>query len=262
MTSHSANGALTVLTFAPMVDSELTRLILAHYRVDYHERDHLLPRAATLTFFHGGYGRVPLLYGRGVRLTAPRPIAEHFDRTIVEAARLIPGDPALASRVEADWQRYNGQLAFDTAVFAYHHLLPMRGLMSTIFAAPLDPEEAKSVPSAYGEQATLLRALLRPTRERAAAALARIRTIFTETDERIDDGRPYLCGDRLTLGDLALASASAPLLHPPAYGAKTPAVGLMPAPLRSAVAELQARPTAAFVRRLYAEGMPAARTAG
>ena len=261
MASEAAKAPLTMLTFAPMVDSELTRLLLAHYRVDYRERDHLLPRAAALTFFHGGYGRVPLVYGPSVRVTSPRSVAEHFERETDEARRLIPSDPALASRVEADWQRYNGQLALDTAVFAYHHLLPMKALMSTIFAAPLDAEEAKSVPDAYGEQANLLRVLLRPTRERAAAALARIRTIFTETDERIDDGRPYLCGDRLTLGDLALASASAPLLNPPGYGAKMPAVGLMPAPLRSVVEALQERPTAVFVRWLYAHGMPEARAA-
>jgi glutathione S-transferase len=259
MASEAGNDTLTMLTFAPMVDSELTRLLLAHYRVDYRERDHLLPRAAASTFLHRGYGRIPLVYGPGVHLTSPRLVAEHFERKVEEPRRLIPSDAALASRVEADWQRYNGQLALDTAVFAYHHLLPMQGLMSTIFATSLEPEEAKSVPSAYGEQALLLRVLLRPTRQRAAAALARLRIIFTETDERIDDGRPFLCGDRLTLGDLALASASAPLLQPAGYGAKMPAVGLMPAPLRNVVRELQVRPTAQFVQRLYAEGMPAAR---
>ena len=166
LANETENNPLTLLTFAPMVDSELSRLVLAHHRVAYRERDHLLPRAAALTFFHGGYGRVPLLYGQGLRLTSPRTIAEHFERTATPEAKLIPAHPVLAARVEADWQRYNGQLAFDTAVFAYHHLLPLRALMSTIFAIPLDPDEAKSVPSAYGEQAALLSALLRPTRER------------------------------------------------------------------------------------------------
>jgi hypothetical protein len=38
-----------------------------------------------------------------------------------------------------------------------------------------------------------------------------------------------------------------------------PAIGLMTLPLRTALAELRSRPTAAFVERLYAEGLPAAR---
>lgn len=262
MANDAAQAPLTMLTFAPMVDSELTRLLLAHYGVAYRERDHLLPRAAASTFFYGGYGRVPLLYGQGIRLTSPRVVADHYEWTVAEDRKLIPSDPELASRVEEDWRRYNGQLALDTAVFAYHHLLPMRALMTPIFAAPLEAEEARSVPSAYGELEMLLRALLRPTRERAAQALARIRAIFTETDERIDDHRPFLCGERITLGDLALASAAAPLLLPEGYGAKMPAAGLMPAPLHAMVRELQARPTAVFVRRLYAEGMPGARATG
>jgi glutathione S-transferase len=259
MSSEAGGAPLTMLTFAPMVDSECSRLLLAHYGLAYDERDHLLPRAAALTFLRGGYGRVPLVYGKGVQFTGPRPIANHYDRGAAPELRLVPADAVLAQRVEADWHTYNGQLALDTAVFAYHHLLPLRELMSGIFAAPLAADEATSVRSAYGEQEMLLRVLLRPTAERAERALARIRAIFTQTDERIDDGRLFLCGDRLTLGDLALASAAAPLVLPQGYGAKMPSAELMPSPLRRVVRELQARPTAAFVQRLYAEGFPKAR---
>ena len=165
----------------------------------------------------------------------------------------------MAQQVEADWHAYNDRLALATARFAYFHLLPLRELMSKIFAAPLPSDEAKRTHAAYPGLATLLRALLRISPERAETALADIRATFAQTDERIADGRPFLCGDRLTLGDLALASAAAPLLLPSAYGAKMPPVALMPAPLRSVVRELQARPTAAFVHRLYNVGFPAGR---
>ena len=259
MPDESDHAPPTLLTFAPMVDSELSRLLLAHYGISYLEEDHLFGWVSLLTFFHGGYGRVPILYGKNVRLTAPRPIAEHYDPLAPPERRLIPADGQLAQQVQADWHRYNDEMAADTAVFAYFHLLPLRELMSPIFAAAVPPREAQWTHDVYPLLRGLFRTLLRLGPKRAEAALARIRTIFAETDARVADGRPYLCGDRLTLGDLALASAAAPLLLPAGYGAKLPAVELMPSVLRSAIRELRRQPTGEFVQRLYAEGLPAAR---
>ena len=259
MASEAEPAPLTLLTFAPMVDSEASRLLLSHYGVAWRERDHLLIKASLHTFLHGGYGRVPLLHGQGVRLTSPRRIAAHFDPLAPAERRLIPAEAGPAQQVEADWRAYNGVLALATARFAYFHLLPLRELMSKIFAASLPRDEAERTRAAYPRLGMLLRILLHVSPESAAAALAQIRATFAETDARIADGRLYLCGDRLTLGDLALASAAAPLLLPPGYGARMPDVGLMPVPLRNAVHELRGRPTAAFVERLYAEGFAAGR---
>ncbi len=250
---------LELLTFAPMVDSELSRLLLRHYRVEYRERDHLLAKASLLTLTKGGYGRIPLLHGGGVRLTSPRRIADHFDPLAPPEGRLMPAEGEMARQVEADWRSYNGGLALATARFAYFHLLPLRELVSKTFAAPLPSHEAEGVRRAFPSLAALLRMLLRINRERAESALEEIRVSFTLTDKRIEVGRRYLCGERLTLGDLALASAAAPLLLPPGYGARMPDVALMPAPLRRVVRELRRRPTAAFVERLYVEGFEAGR---
>lgn len=256
----TSSGALpTLLTFAPMVDSELSRLLLRHYNVAYRESDHLFGWVSLLTFFHGGYGRVPLFYGGGARLTGPRRIAEHFDALRPAERRLIPTEPPLARQVEADWKTYNGEMGADSAVFAYYHLLPARELMAPIFAAPVPPGEAKLAPTVYPLIAGLFRMLLRLSSQRAEAAIARIRATFEQTDERVADGRRYLAGDRLTLGDLALASASAPLLLPRGYGAKMPALEEMPPVLRTAMEELRQSPTAAFVQRLYAEAMSGAK---
>ena len=86
---------LTLLTFAPMVDSETTRLLLHYYGIAYRERDHLFAWVSVVTLFHGGTGKVPLLYGRGLRVTSPRSIAEHFDAALPPERKLIPrGRPA------------------------------------------------------------------------------------------------------------------------------------------------------------------------
>ncbi len=117
----------------------------------------------------------------------------------------------------------------DTAVFAYFHLLPDKKLMVPIFAAPLPPFEATLTPIRLSGDARLMfQLVLKLSPARAEAALARIRATFDATDKRVADGRLFLTGDRLTLGDLALASASAPLLPPQGYGAKMPPIAQMP----------------------------------
>ena len=259
MAGESDRPQLTLLTFAPMVDSEFSRLLLAHYGPAYRERDHLLAKASVLTLLHGGFGRIPLLYGPGVRVTGPRHIVKHFEPLAPEERRLVPTTGEAADQVGADWITYNDGLALDTARFAYHHLLPLRELMTPLFAAPVPSHEGASLRSTYPGLASLLRLLLRLGPEQAERSRENIRTFFAKTDARIADGRPYLCGDRLTLGDLALASAAAPLLQPKGYGAKMPDVALLPCPLRKTVRELRATPTAAFVQRLYVEGLAAGR---
>lgn len=244
---------VTMLTFAPMVDSETTRLLLRHYGIPYVERDHLFGWVSLLTLLHGGYGAVPLVFRPGMRLTGPRPLADRCDAALPAGARLVPSERDAARQVEADWATFNGGMGADTAVFAYFHLLPARALMSPIFAAPVPPPEARLTPAVYPVLSFLFRALLRLTPARAAQAADNIRAAFDATDRRIADGRRYLCGDRLTLGDIALAAASAPLLQPPGYGAKMPPVEAMPAAVTDLVRELRTHPAAAFVDRLYRE---------
>ncbi|HEX5183691.1 MAG TPA: glutathione S-transferase C-terminal domain-containing protein [Allosphingosinicella sp.] len=247
------------LTFAPMVDSETSRLLLHHYGVDYEERDHLLPWVMLLALLHGGTGKVPLLYGRGVRVTGPLAIARHFDDALPPDCRLVPPDGPLAAQVKADWDMFNGGMGADTAAFAYFHLLPERRLMSPIFAAPLPPLEAWLEPAFYPLLAGLIRIALHLSPQSATAAADHIRAAFEATDKRVADGRPYLCGDRLTIGDIALAAAAGPLLLPPGYGAEMPPLDKMPAPVSDLIEELRAHPTGRFVARLYAEGFEAAR---
>lgn len=250
MTSRPPTPAM-LLTFAPMVDSETARLLLAYYGVPYVERDHLFGWVSILTLLHGGSGRVPLLYWPEGRISGPRPIAEHFDAALPPAIRLFPEEALLAGQIAADWQMFNGEMGADTAVFAYFHLLPERRLMAPVFADPVPKGEGRLTPTVYPLLSGLFRMLLRLSAARAAQAADRIRLYFDETDHRIADGRPYLCGDRLTLSDIALAAASAPLLLPPGYGAKMPPVEAMPLPVRSFIEELRQHPTARFVERLY-----------
>src|SRR3569623_3829841 len=197
-----------------MVDSETARLLLNHYGVAYVEKDHLFAWVSLLSKLHGGTANIPLLYGSGLALTGPAEISGHFDPLLPPERRLSPPDDPLASEVRADWATFNGGMGADTAVFAYYHLLPAKKLMAPIFAAPVPALEKLATPLVYPMLASLFTTLLVLSPERAAQAPANIRAAFDATDKRIADGRLYLCGDRLTLGDIALAASRAPLLQP------------------------------------------------
>jgi glutathione S-transferase len=234
-----------------MIDSETTRLMCRWYGIDYVEEDHLFGWVSLLTILHGGYGRVPLLYGKDFRLSGPRPVVDRFDPRAAPDRRLLrPGTEAAG--VEADWTAYNGTLAVDVAVFAYFHLLADRALMTPIFAALVPPAEGRLTPRVYPLLRWLFTLLLQLKPERAEAAGRRIRTIFAAIDRRLADGRSFLTGERLTLGDLGFAGAAAPLLQPVGYGARMPPVADMPSLMRKTIEELHTHATARYVERVYA----------
>lgn len=245
-------GLPELLCFAPMVNCELSRLVLGYYRFAYREADHLFAWSSLLTLRHGGYGEVPLLYGAGLPpLSGPHPIALHLDPMFAPNCRLVPREEPLRSIVEADWNRYMNRLGGDVAAVCYYHLLPLRAMMTELFAQGLPPGEKRALPILYPFLRWLFTVLLRLNPARVADALLRIRLIFDVTDRRIADGRTFLAGDRLTLSDLSLAAASGPVLLPPDYHAPVPRFDQMPAALQDIVRELRARPTAAFVAAIY-----------
>uniref|UniRef100_UPI0035C9BCDB glutathione S-transferase C-terminal domain-containing protein n=1 Tax=uncultured Sphingomonas sp. TaxID=158754 RepID=UPI0035C9BCDB len=247
----SARAAYRLLTFAPMIDSETARLLCRWYGTDYDERDHLFGWVSLLTLLHGGYGRAPLLYGDGTSLSGPREMVERFDRRAPPARRLLLA-VTQAAGVEADWDAYNGSLASDVAVFTYFHLLPERALMTPVFAARVPPTEARLTPMLYPALRGLLSRLLRLRQSRADAAERRIQTMFGAVDRRLGDGRPFLTGARLTLGDIAFAAAAAPLLQPTGFTAPIPPLAAMPAAVRQLTERLEASRAAALVARVYA----------
>ena len=75
--------------------------------------------------------------------------------------------------------------------------------------------------------------------------------IFERTDHRVADGRRFLVGNSLTLGDIALAAAAAPIVLPEAYAALLPPFEYMPAELREIVVEMRHHPTAKFIQGIY-----------
>ena len=240
-----------LLAFAPMIDSELSRFVLRHHGISFREERHLFGWASLIALFRGGTLQIPLLSGAGLALAGPRAIADHFDRIAPAENRLVPVDPRLASEVEADWQRFNGVLASATAVIGYYYLLPQRAVMIEPFSRGVPGAEARALKVVYPALAGLFKLLLRLDADHVREALAQTRAFFDETDRRVADGRAYLAGDRLTLSDIALATACAPVLLPQNYGSPMPPLGHMPSELRAIISEMRDHKTAQFVEEIF-----------
>ena len=249
--SGDTTAPWTLLTFAPMIDSELSRFVLNHYAVGYRETPHLFGWASILALFRGGTPQIPLLSGRRPSLAGPRAIADHFEAICPVETKLIPANGLLSTQIDADLARFNGILASATAVLGYYHLLPHRAIMIEPFSRGVPAIEATVLKAIYPAFAGLFKILLQLSAAHARDALDQTRAIFDETDRRLADGRQYLVGDCLTLSDLALATAAAPVLLPQNYGSPMPPLALMPAELQAIISEMRQHETARFVERIF-----------
>src|SRR5678815_3133320 len=192
----------TLITFPPSLDSELSRFLLAHYRVRHEEKRHTLVFSFFVTLWHGYTLLFPLLYSKSYRLPTVRQIVDHFDGLASDSDKLLP-EGSDRRTVEADWPIFNDTLAFASAVFAYYHLLPHRPIMLRPLSEGTPSFEVRMVRAFYPVFSGLLKLLLRLTAARAQNALRDAREVFRKVDERLADGRRYLVGDRFSLSDMA-----------------------------------------------------------
>ncbi|WP_426291528.1 glutathione S-transferase C-terminal domain-containing protein [Sphingomonas sp. TWP1-3-1] len=241
----------TLLTFAPMIDSETMRLVCRWHKQEFHESDHAFGWVSILTLLRGGYGQVPLLYRDAHRLSGPRAAAAHLDTTSSQQIRLSPAGAAEAG-IDADWTAYNGQLATDVAVFSYYHLLPSRSMMASFFARPVPSLEGRLTIVLYPLLQWTLSCLLGLSVARARTAERRIETVCAALDRRLADGRLFLTGSRVSLGDIALAGALSPLMRPIGHGAPLPPDAELPEPFTRLAISLRGTPVARLVERVYA----------
>lgn len=240
---------LTLITFPPSLDSEFSRFLLSHYGIPHREQRHVMPFSIFFTLRHGRSFRFPLLYGDSLRLDTVKTLIDHFEPRVGQERRLVPRE--LAPAVRADWKVFHHELNTPTTLFAYHHLLPHRDIMVGPLSQGAPGWEVLAVERGYPFFEGLLRALLRPTDKRAAAALSAIRSVLERVDARLADGRRYLNGDRFSLSDMAFAVAAAPVAWPDNYGGAVPALADTPPGLQDVIAETRDRPSGAFALRIY-----------
>ncbi len=78
-----------------------------------------------------------------------------------------------------------------------------------------------------------------------------MRASFDAVDERLADGRPYLCGASFTAADLTFAALAAPMLMPPEYGVPLPQPEELPRAMATVVRELRAHPAGVHALAMF-----------
>jgi glutathione S-transferase len=97
----------------------------------------------------------------------------------------------------------------------------------------------------------LVRAGLRITPESAHRSIERVHGVFKDVDERLNDGRRFLVGERFTAADLTFAALAAPVLFPAGYRAAYPTLDHVPAAMRAEVLRLRDTDAGRFAMRLF-----------
>jgi glutathione S-transferase len=240
-----------LITFPPSLDCELSRFLLAHYRVPYEERRHTIIFSFFATLWHGATLHFPLLYGDLFKpLDSVRKMIDYFDPLCPEDSNLLLSGRD-RDRVEADWTEFNTRLGGAVTAFAYFNLLPLRAIMIRPLSEGTPAYEVFAVRWAYPLFAGFLRLALHLSASVAQDALGQIRAVVQSVDARLADGRRYLTGDRFSLSDMAFANALAPLVLPEEYAGLLPSLSEMPAVLQGAVAEMRSHPAGQFALLVY-----------
>ena len=164
----------------------------------------------------------------------------------------IPADPALAAQARALADDFDARLGPATRLWVYHQMFDYPELVQVPMTDGVSAWQRHTF--RYGNKAIAFAVakVLKVNDENAVTAERTFRAIFADVDKRFADGRRYLVGDEFSIADLTFAALSAPLIAPPEYGVRLPAVEELPPGMRPTVEELRETPAGAHALRMFA----------
>jgi len=230
---------------------EKARWALDRVALPYREEPHVPLLHRLMTTRNGG-GSVPVLVHGRDRFVDSTDIARHAD-AIRGGDVLYPRDAAQRREVEALVERFDQELGPHARRWAYAQLLPAAHLLRPVMARGVPWFEAKLLPLILPWVLSLIRSRLRITPESAQRSIERVRGVFREVDERLNDGRRFLVGERFTAADLTFAALAAPVLFPADYGGSYPTLDVVPVGMREEALRLRDTDAGRFALRLFSE---------
>jgi glutathione S-transferase len=232
---------------------EKARWALDRAGVPYAEEPHLQGVHVAHALRRGHSRTVPvLLCADGTAVPESAAIMRWADGHISDPEqRLYPVgvEGAEAARLEA-W--LDGDFGEDGRLWMYHETLPMVLALEASVVHGIPAWERTLFRRGHPVLNRFICRYLGVDATTAAAALRRVDAVFDAVGERLADGRPYLCGDRLTAADLTFAALSAPVLVPEEYGSPLPPLDAFPPEMTREVHRLRATPAGRFALGLFA----------
>ena len=232
---------------------EKARWALDRARVPYRERAHLQVIHRFAVRRVGGGTTAPVLVCGGRVFSESAEIVDEADRRAPADRRLYPEDPDAAAENRALERGFDELLGPQGRLWMYDSIRGRKDLAVSYACTGVPAWERRSLPVVYPLVSRLIDRFLDITPEAAKGALDDVRSTFDSVGERFGDGRPYLCGDAFTAGDLTFSALSAAVLMPPEYGVPLPQPEELPSKAAEIVRELRAHPAGTHAMRMFRE---------
>lgn len=249
----SRSGAPRLLTLAASHYCEKARWGLERAGVAYEEECHAPGLHRMVVARHRAGITVPILLTGERRIGGSAAILEYADTIAPPELRVYPEDPADRAEVQALERRYDDVLGPATRLAAYWQVLPHPDVLFALMDHDLPRAERFILRRLTPAVNFAIKTVLGVNEAGNDRAIAQIVEIYTEVATRLDDGRPYLMGERFTAADLAFATMTAPIVWPEPYGSPFPDLDTVPPRMREAVESLRATPAGAFALRVFEE---------
>ena len=234
---------------------EKARWALERAGLEYREERHVQGVNRVVSRRAGGHGTLPVLVCEIGVLAESEAILRYADAHLSEARRLFPDG---AAEVTALCRELDAGLGPDGRRLMYAHMLPRKALMLRFNDAGVPPWEDRMMRSLWPVVARWGARELEVRDDTLEQDRPRVLAAFDAIAEHLQDGRPYLFGDRFTAADLTFAALAAAVLVPPEYGTPLPQPGELPEPVARDVRAFREHPAGAFAMRLFREQRRAA----
>jgi glutathione S-transferase len=247
-----ASGPPCVLITIPISHyCEKARWALDRAGVRYLERAHLQLIHRIATRRAGGGSTAPVLVC-GERVFADSAdILVHANAKASPDRRLYPDDPRLAAEVRSLERDFDERLGPHGRRWMYDSMRDRRDLAIAYASTGVPLWQRCALPIAFPVMMRLIDRYLDITPASVAVSEREVRAVFAEVAKRLDDGRPYLMGERFTAADLTFAALAAAVLMPVEYSVPLPAPDELPDAMAAVVRELRADSAGAHALAMF-----------
>jgi glutathione S-transferase len=221
--------------------------------IPYRERAHLQVFHRFAVKRAGGGTTAPVFVWDGRVLADSTDILEAVSAWAPAGLKLFPDDPQAAGDVRALERDFDERLGPEGRRWMYFEMRGRGDLAREYGCTGVPGWQRSALPFVYPVAARIIDRVLDVTPETAARAEGIVQATFDEVAGRLDDGRPFLCGESFTAADLTFAALAASVLMPPEYGVPLPQPEELPTRMATKVNELRSHPAGEFALRMFRE---------
>jgi glutathione S-transferase len=231
---------------------EKARWALERAGIEYREERHVQGIHRLAARRAGGGLTVPVLVTPAGSIGESAQILEWVDERTPPELRLFASDPSERREQDALCRRLDEHFGPAGRRLMYVHMLARRELLLRFNNQGVPRWEDAALRAGFPLAVRLVSRVLdiSPGVEVHDEAV-----VWRELDHvagLLDDGRPYLCGERFGAADLTFAALAAAVIVSPDYGVALPQPELLPAPTAALVRQAREHPAGRYALRLIA----------